>query len=99
MDHVPRVLEVAIKVSRGNGISDVDRSAARDHGLTRRKQGFTLPLMVRESRLLHDAVATCVQANLLAVQISYLVTDLISIHRTKQILLEESVAAFLKGKK
>jgi DNA-binding response OmpR family regulator len=99
MDHVPRVLEVALKVSRGNDISDLDRSAARDHGITRRKQGFTVPLMIRESRLLHDAVATCVQTNLLAVQISYLVTDLISIHRTKQILLEESVAAFLKSRK
>jgi len=40
-----------------------------------------------------------VQSNLLAVQISYLISDLISIHRTKEVLLEESVAAFLKGKK
>ena len=33
--------------------------------------------------------------NLLAVEISYLISDLISIYRTKQLLLEESVVAFL----
>ena len=102
-DHVPRVLEAALKVSRGNEISEADHRAARDHGATRRKQGYTVPLMIRESRLLHDAIANCVQMNLLAVQISYLIMDLFSIYRTKQILLEESVAAFLaervKGRK
>jgi len=98
-DHVPRVLQVILKVSRGEEISDADRVAAREHGVTRRKQGFTVPLLIRESRLLHDAISRCVQSNLLAVQISYLISDLISIHRTQQVLLEESVAAFLKGKK
>jgi len=55
-------------------------------------------LLIREARLLHDAIAHCVQENLLGVQISHLISDLISIHRTKQILLEESVAAFLEGR-
>ncbi|HEX6804597.1 MAG TPA: response regulator [Terriglobales bacterium] len=102
-DHVPRVLEVVLRVSRGDEISKVDRRAAQEHGGERRKQGYTVPLLIRESRLLHDAIARCVQSNLLAVQISYLIVDLISIHRTQQVLLEESVAAFLattaKGRK
>lgn len=98
-DHIPWVLQVILKVSRGESISEADKNAAQEHGASRRKQGFTVPLMIRESRLLHDAISRCVQSNLLEVQISYLVSDLISIHRTKQLLLEESVAAFLKGKK
>ena len=97
VDHVPRVIEVVLKVARGQEISESDRKAAREHGVVRRKQGFTLPLMVRESRFLHDAISRCVQNNLLAVQISHLISDLISIHRTKQVLLEESIAAFLPG--
>jgi ActR/RegA family two-component response regulator len=96
---IPRVLEVVLKVSRGQEIAESDRAAARDHGVLRRKQGFTVPLLIRESRLLHDAIGRCLQANLLAVQISYLISDLISIHRTKQMLLEESAAAFLNKKK
>jgi ActR/RegA family two-component response regulator len=99
VDHVPRVLRVMLKVSRGQQISDDDRTAARDHGVTRRKQGFTVPLLIRESRTLQDVISRCVQSNLLAVQISYLISDLISIQRTKEVLLEESVAAFLKAKK
>jgi len=102
-DHVPRVLEAELKVSHGKEISDADWRAARDHGATRKKQGYNVPLMIRESRLLHDAIASCMQTNLLAVQISYLISDLVSIHRTKQILLEESVNAFMaaptKGRK
>ena len=95
VDHLPRVIEVVLKVARGQKISEADWNAARDHGIARRKQGFTVPLMIRESRFLHDAISRCVQSNLLAVEISYLISDLISIYRTKQLLLEESVAAFL----
>ncbi len=98
IDHVPRILQLVLKVSRGEAISDSDRSAAREHGFARRKQGYTVPLLIREARLLHDAIAHCVQENLLGVQISHLISDLISIHRTKQVLLEESVAAFLEGR-
>ena len=102
-DHVPQVLEAALKVSHGNTVTEADRRAARAHGATRKKQGYTVPLVIRESRLLHDAIASCLQMNLLAVQISYLIMDLISIQSTKQALLEESVDAFLtapaKGKK
>lgn len=102
-DHVPQVLEAVLNVSQGKTISEADRRAARAHGATRKKQGYTVPLMIREARLLHDAIATCLQTNLLAVQISYLIMDLISIQSTKQALLEESVDAFLsapaKGKK
>jgi response regulator RpfG family c-di-GMP phosphodiesterase len=96
-DHVPRVLHVVLRVLRGEMISEEDRRASRDHGAIRRKQGYSVPLLIREARLLHDAIASCVQTNLLAVQISYLISDLISIHRTKQVLLEESVAAYLEA--
>lgn len=98
IDHIPRVLEVGLKVSRGEQVSESDTNTARGHGMLRRQQGFTVPLLIRESRYLDDAVAGCMQSNLLAVQISYLISDLISIHHTKEMLLEESVAAFLKGK-
>ena len=99
VEHIPRVIEVVLKVAHGQEISETDRNAARDHGVVRRKQGFTVPLMIRESRYFEDAIARCVQSNLLAVQISYLISDLIAIHRTKQVLLEESVRAFLAGRR
>lgn len=95
-DHIPRVLEVALRISKGEKIAELDTSSARDHGIMRRKQGFTVPLLLRETRLLQGVIANCMQKNLLAIQISYLIPDMISIHQTLEKLLEESVGAFLE---
>jgi YesN/AraC family two-component response regulator len=97
-DHVPRVLQVAVRISQGEKISASDRSAASDHGIVRRKQGYSVALLIRESRLLQTAISRCVQSHLLAVQISHLISDMISIHETIEILLEESARAFLKDR-
>lgn len=96
-DHIPRVLEVTLRISHGNQIGELDIEAARDHGIVRRKQGYTVPLLIRETRLLHDVIAKCMQQNLLSVEISYLIPDMVAIHQTIQKLLEESARAFLEG--
>lgn len=98
-DHVPRVLEVALELLEGEPISETEASAARDHGVIRRAQGYTIPLLIRETRLLNDTIASCIQENLLSIEISYLIPDLVAIHRTIEALMEESVVAFLAGGK
>ena len=95
-DLIPRVLSTAIRISKGESISETDRGAASDHGIARRDQGYDVPLLIREARLLQTCVARCVQNNLLVVQISNLISDMISIHETIESLLEESARAFLK---
>ena len=96
-DHIPRVLEVTLRISNGDKIGEFDTHAARDHGVMRRKQGYTVPLLIRETRLLHDVIANCMQQNLLVIEISHLIPDMLIIHQTIQKLLEESVIAFLQG--
>ncbi len=78
---------------------EMETSAARDHGIMRRKQGYTIPLLIRETRFLEDEVANCIQENLLSVQVSYLIPDMISVRRTIQVLLEEAIEAFLETPK
>ena len=95
-DHVPRVLQVAIKIAAGEKISEEDRNAASDHGVTRRKQNYTVPLLIREQRRLQTAISRCLQSNLLSIEVSYLISDMISIQETIETLLEESTRAFLK---
>ncbi|HTM37745.1 MAG TPA: response regulator [Terriglobales bacterium] len=95
-DHIPRVLDTTLRISKGDQIGDLATRAAREHGVVRRKQGYSIPLLVRETRLLHDVIANCMQQNLLTIEISYLIPDMIVIHQTIQRLLEESVAAFLE---
>lgn len=94
-DHVPRVIKQALLVARGGALSGEASDAARAHGVIRKKQGFTVPLLIRETRILHDTISRCLQANLLAVEISYLISDMVTVHQTIQIQLERSVAAFL----
>jgi YesN/AraC family two-component response regulator len=98
-DHIPRVIRATLKICSGEGLTPEDRSAARDHGVVRRKQGFTPSLMIRETRFLQTVISRCIQTNLLSVQISNLISDQISVQQTLQILLEESVSAMLKDKK
>lgn len=98
-DHVPRVLDVALRMCKGEKISEMEINAARDHGIIRRKQGYTVPLMIRETRLLHDTIAKFMQSNLLAIEISYLIPDSVAVHHTIVALLEESVSAFLEAPK
>lgn len=96
-DHVPRVIQQGLGIAVGDSLSEKTTSAARAHGVIRRQQGFTVPLLVRETRLLQDCISRCVQANLLSIEISYLISDMISVHQTIQIELEHSIAAFMEG--
>jgi DNA-binding response OmpR family regulator len=96
-DHVPRLIQQALGIAVGDGLSVKTTDAARAHGLLRRDQGFTVPLLVRETRILENTISRCVQSNLLAIEISHLLSDLISVHQTIQIQLEHSVSAFLDG--
>jgi YesN/AraC family two-component response regulator len=97
-DHVPRVMDLAIRLADGEQVSEVDTNAARDHGIVRERQGYTVPLMLRETRLLDETIAKCMQDNLLSIQISHLIPDMITVNQTIAGLLEESVTAFLDSR-
>jgi len=96
-DHVPRVIQQALGIALGDRLSEETTSAARAHGIMRHKQGFTVPLLIRETRLLDQTISRCVQTNLLAIDISHLISDMIAVNETIQIQLEHSVAAFLEN--
>ncbi|PYV79994.1 MAG: hypothetical protein DMG93_19945 [Acidobacteria bacterium] len=96
-DHVPRVIQQALGIALGDSLSEKTTSAAREHGITRHRQGFTVPLLIREARFLEHAISRCVQTNLLAIDISHLISDIIAVNQTIQIQLEHSVAAFLES--
>lgn len=94
-DHVPRVVKEALEIARGGTLSSMTTDAARAHGVIRKKQGFSVPLLIRETRILQDIISRCLQENLLAVEISYLISDMIAVHQTIQVQLEHAVSAFL----
>jgi hypothetical protein len=64
------------------------------HGKLRYRQGYTIPLMVAEGRLLQRVMSANLQANLLAIDISTLIGDLIQIGESLAAELEESIRGF-----
>jgi DNA-binding response OmpR family regulator len=95
-DHVPKVLDAATRDPGKTQKSLEDTRAARLHGSTRRKQGYTIPMLMREARLLQMAAIEFVQRSLLSINLSYLVPDLIRLLAAMGSFLEESARAFIE---
>ncbi len=96
LDHFPELLHEIVERSRVVAkIRPKTVKCAREHGELRREQNYTIPLMVRESRIMQECVSTCVQHNLLSVEMSFLISDLIAVSDVIQQLLEASVSAYV----
>jgi ActR/RegA family two-component response regulator len=97
IDHLPGLLrQLANRLDKSPGINDkqVLESAAA-HGETRRRQGYSIPLIVVESLLLYRVIADLVQSRLVEMDISSIIPDLILISDTLYGMLAESLRAFL----
>jgi ActR/RegA family two-component response regulator len=94
-DHVPDLLRESVNRARGIDVTAENIGAAAQHGATRRKQGYTVPLLVREANILQSVIGNCIQQNLLEVNVSHLVPDMILIYKTIQMELEVSIREFL----
>jgi ActR/RegA family two-component response regulator len=75
-------------------ISSDALSTAAVHGADRAAQGYTIPLMVSETRLLNRTVADVLQENLLSINLSTLFPEALKIGEYLQAILEESIRAF-----
>lgn len=94
-DHVPGLLDEAIEHAFGRKLSPPGRQqAAEQHGTLRYEQGYSIPMLIAEARLLQDVISDCVRRDFLAIDLSNLVADLIKIYDTVQLELENSVRAF-----
>lgn len=91
-DHVPSVLAALIGRVEGDGADAV--KAAKKHGQTRYRQGYSIPQVVLEARLLQSAITSTVQSNLLGVDLSTLIADLVEIGEGHASFVEMSVRAF-----
>jgi DNA-binding response OmpR family regulator len=95
-DHVPKVLNAAMHYTDRMQKGFEETRAARLHGSTRRGQGYTILLLMREARLLQVVLTEFVQRNLLSINLSYLIPDLVRVFAAVGIFLEESARAFIE---
>ena len=95
-DHVPRVLEVVVAMLEGMEMTNESRRVAALHGETRLQQGYSARLLLREAKLLQDAIAACIHRHLLEIDISSLIPDMVRVFGIIQTLLEEAMDAFVR---
>ena len=97
LDHFPELLREIVERSETSAdIADDTIEAARKHGQLRRAQKYSMPLMVREARIMQECIATCVQTHLLSLELSCVIPDLVTVSDVVQSLLEVSIRAYLK---
>jgi len=94
--HLPGLLDQAAAVGKGSDITTDSHGAAVQHGETRAKQGYTIPLLLREARALRKVLGLFVQEHMFEIEVNYLVADMIRIYETIDLLAEESAQSFLQ---
>ena len=99
IDHLPGLLQqLANRLDKRPDVNDKrEMESARAHGRTRRQQGFSIPLIVAESRILYSIIAGTVQYHLAETDISSIIPDLTLISENLNAMLAESLRSFLDG--
>jgi YesN/AraC family two-component response regulator len=94
-DHVPALLDAAVAHARDLATKDGSPKAAERHGTLRYQQGYSVPMIILESRLLQDAIAECIRNNFLVMDLSNLISDMNKMSDTISTELQESTRAFM----
>lgn len=90
------VLDLVVTIAEGRTLAAEHLSSAAEHGSLRQKQGYSVPLLIREGRYLNEALVGCIQKNILSIDLSTLIVDLGRVFTATEILLEESTRSFLQ---
>jgi hypothetical protein len=64
------------------------------HGLVRRSQGYTIPMIIEESRMLQVSLFHTLQVNLNSVDFSLLLTDVMTIADEVDLQLKQTIVSF-----
>jgi hypothetical protein len=90
--------DCSVRPSRTRGgrelASQGHQQAAEQHGTLRYHQGYSVPLLMAEARLLQDVISACVRRNFSVIDLSNLVSHLIKMSDTVSMELKNSVRAF-----
>jgi DNA-binding response OmpR family regulator len=79
-----------------NAKSPISR-VAREHGILRRKQGYTVPMVVEESRILQVCIFNTLQNNLGSVDFSTVLLDVMTITDEVDSQLKQAMLGFMES--
>jgi DNA-binding response OmpR family regulator len=94
--HLPQLLRELVhrlRVPRPLGTKQASEGAVM-HGRIRRAQGYTIPMMVEESRILQVSIFNTLQTNLKVVDFSLLLIDVMTIADEVDSQLKQTIVSF-----
>ncbi len=95
--HLPRLFQELVKrlrVPRSLGTNAVSEAAVL-HGTIRRSQGYSVPMLVEESRVLQVSIFETLQKNLNTVDFSLLLLDVMTIADEVDSQLKQTISSFM----
>jgi len=96
--HLPQVfrdLVLRLRSSKAIGSKELVSDAAAEHGLNRRRQGYSAAMMVEESRMLQVSIFNTLQKNLERIDFSILLTDVMTIADEIDSQLSQAMATYV----
>jgi DNA-binding NtrC family response regulator len=95
--HLPLLLNDLVRRLRlPAGTESPISSAAREHGILRRKQGYTVPMVVEESRILQVSIFNTLQNNLGRVDFGTVLLDVMTIADEVDWQLKQAMLGFME---
>ena len=99
-DYLPQVLPGIIAAAASSSPPAPEmRQACRKHGENRLRQGYSIPMLVQEGRLLQAVMHDVIQENLLSVDVSWLIPDLKQLGDSMEGGLQECIQGYLSAQK
>src|SRR5579859_3124732 len=96
--HLPKLLQELVqrlRVPRNLGTKAVSKAAVM-HGKIRQSQGYSVPMLVEESRILQVSIFETLQKNLNAVDFSLLLLDVMTIADEVDSQLKQTINSFME---
>ena len=97
--HLPRLLQdLVVRLRLDSGSTAPLSIAARDHGSMRREQGYTIPMVIEESRILQVSIFQTLQRNLRSVDFSKVLLDVVTIADEVDSQLKQAIISYVAPK-
>jgi DNA-binding response OmpR family regulator len=97
--HLPRLLlDLIVRLRLDAGSKAPLSIAAHDHGNMRREQGYTVPMVIEESRILQVSIFTTLQRNMRNVDFSKVLQDVVTIADEVDSQLKQAMISYVAPK-
>jgi CheY-like chemotaxis protein len=97
--HLPRLLQdLVVRLRLESGSKAPLSIAAHDHGNMRREQGYTVPMVIEESRILQVSIFTTLQRNMRNVDFSKVLADVVTIADEVDSQLKQAMISYVTPK-